>query len=399
MGAAALLVVLLTACQAHATTSPESPAATASASAPPIASTSATPAGPLVVVSNPVDQVHYSISLIDVDGRTVARATAAYGDQKPVSFPGSAAGGSPSGMANPIVQPIALYRLLPDAGACCDAFLPTISVSDTRVYFPDGPRTIRYLGRDGSTGVATTLPDVGALARAVFSVSPDDRRIAIGVFDWSSPVMITVVTIQDLQGGDHSVEVRRSAFPLEAWPVGWHAGNLVLARMPAFGGAPNPNAATAYSVLNPVTGEDLGFLGGMTCPVVGPLSRAGTACVAGRCHCIMAVDWTGTQTPTYSYADPSEMNWAALSPDGHAVIFSEIYGPRTGGGIWRDGSVTFMPNYSGSPNQWLDESHTIVACAAGDAGGECFGIQDLRTTTTVEVTLPGSIVGVVPGGL
>ena len=113
----------------------------------------------------------------------------------------------------------------------------------------------------------------------------------------------------------------------------------------------------------------------------------------------MAVDWTGTQTPTYSYADPSEMNWAALSPDGHAVIFSEIYGPRTGGGIWRDGSVTFMPNYSGSPNQWLDESHTIVACAAGDAGGECFGIQDLRTTTTVEVTLPGSIVGVVPGGL
>jgi hypothetical protein len=396
-------VVLLAACQATAAapggSAAHSPTATASASASPIASPSAASAGPLVVVTNPVDSAHYTISLVDIDGRTVARATAAYGDQKPVPFEGSAAGGSPSGMANPGLRPIGWYPGLPDAGACCDAFLPTISASNTRVYFADGPTAIRYLGRDGTTGLATTLPVMGAKARAVFSVSPDDQRIAIGVFDWSLPVMISIVSIQDLHGGGNSVEVRRSTFPLYGWPVGWHAGNLVLARMPAFGGAPNPNAAQAYSVLNPATGEDLGFLGGMTCPVVGPLSRAGTACVAARCHCIMAVDWSGTQTPTYTYADPAELNWAALSPDGHALIVSESYGPKTGVGIWRDGSVAFMASYSGTRSQWLDESHTIVDCAAGDAGGECFGIQDLLTQTTVDVKLPGSIVGVIPGGL
>jgi hypothetical protein len=394
-------VVLLTACQATAATpvgsTDHSTAATASASSTPTASASAAPPGPLVALMNPVDQVHYTISLVGVDGRVVAQATAAYGDQKPVPFPGSAAGGSPSGMANPVVRPIASYQLLPDAGACCDAFLPSISVSDTRVYFPDGPASIRYLGRNGSTGLATTLPAAGAKARTIFSVSPDDQRIAIGVFDWSSQPMISTVSVRDLRGGE-SVEVERS-FPLYGWPVGWHAGNLVLARIPAFGGAPNPNAATAYNLVNPTTRENLGYLGGMTCPVVGPLSRAGTACVAARCHCIMAVDWSGMQTPTYTYADPSELNWAALSPDGHAMIFSEIYGPKTGVGIWRDGAAALMANYSGTRSQWLDDSHTIVDCASGEAGGECFGIQDLSGQSTVEVRLPGSIVGVVPGGL
>ena len=397
-----VVVFLLTGCQAATGTpvgsSDHSPTVAASPSATPIASATATSTGPLVVVMNPVHQTHYTMALVDVDGRTVARATAAYGDQKPVPFPGSAAGGSPSGMAKPAFQPVAFYRLQPDAGACCDAFLPTVSVSNTRVYFPDGPTAIRYLGRDGSTGLASSLPNVSAKARAVFSVSPDDRRIAIGVFDWSNQPMISTVSVADLEGGGNSAEVERS-FPLYGWPVGWHASNVVMARIPVFGGAPNPTAATAYSVVNPSTGENLGYLGGMTCPVVGPLSRAGTACVAARCHCIMAVDWSGAQTPTYTYADPSEANWAALSPDGHALIFSEIYGPKTGVGIWRDGTVTFMANYSGTRSQWLDESHTIVDCAGGDGGGDCFGIQDLRSQTTVEVRLPGSIVGVLPGGL
>src|ERR1700694_2888672 len=334
------VVVLLTGCQAAATT----PAATTgqSSSPSPVTSTSSTPgSAPLIVVMSQGDQAHYTVSLVGVDGRSVAQATASNGDQKAVPFPGSAAAGSPSGMADPIFRLVAYEKRpsWPTAGVCCDAFLPTLSTSNTRVYFPDGPTAVRYLGRGGSTGLAPSLPTPTAKTRAVFSVSPDDQRIAIGVFDWSSVgPMMSEVTVQDLQGGGHSVDVERSA-SLYGWPVGWHSGNLVLARIPAFGGAPNPNAAHAYSLVNSSTGENLGYLGGMTCPVVGPLSRAGTACVAARCHCIMAADWSGTQNPTYTYADPSEFNWAALSPSGHAVIFSEIYGPRTGVGIWRDGSV------------------------------------------------------------
>jgi hypothetical protein len=343
------------------------------------------------------DQAHYAISLVGVDGRTVAHATAAYGDQKAVPFPGSAAAGSPSGMAGPPTQFIVYQRQLslPNAGVCCDAFLPTLSTSNTRVYFPDGPTAIRYLGRDGSTGLATTIPTPTAKTRAVFSVSPDDQRIAIAVFDWShAGRMISTVSVQDLHGG-HSVEVER-AETLYGWPVGWHGGNLVLARMPAFGGAPNPNAAQAYALVNPSTGENLAYLGGMNCPVVGPLSRGGTACVAARCHCIIAADWSGTETPTYTYYDPSEMNWAALSPDGHAVIFSENYGPRAGSGLWRDGSTRFTPTNGVQQMQWLDATHTVAGCPTG---GGCYEMTDLTAGTIVRVILPGSVVGVLPGGL
>jgi hypothetical protein len=344
------------------------------------------------------DQANYTVSLVGLDGRTVAHATAAYGDQKAVPFPGSAAAGSPSGMADPATQFIAYQRQpsLPNAGICCDAFLPTLSTSNTRVYFPDGPTAVRYLGRDGSIGLATSLPTPTAKTRAVFSVSPDDQRIAIGVFNWTNAgPMISTVSIQDLQGGGHSVELERSA-TLYGWPVGWHGGNLVLARIPAFGGAPNPNAATAYELINSSTRESLGYLGGMTCPVVGPLSRAGTACVAARCHCLMAVDWSGTQNPMYTYADPSEMNWAALSPSGHAVIFSENYGATTGLGIWRDGTVTFKQRYSSGRSQWLDETHALFAC---EGSATCYSIADLAGGTTVPVTLPGLVMGVLPGGL
>jgi hypothetical protein len=387
------VVLVLTGCQTAVT-----PAAPADQSPSPLAS--ATPAvAPLIVVTSQADQAHYTISLVGADGRTVANSTAAYGDQKPVPFPGSAAAGSPSGMA-PAPQFIAYqeHPSFPNAGVCCDAELPTISISNTRVYFPDGPTAVRYLGRDGSSGLATSLRNPTAKTRAVFSVSPDDQRIAIAVFDWSNPgPLISTVTVQDLQGGGHSVEVELEAKPpLYGWPVGWHAGNLVLARMPAFGGAPNPNAANAYQLINPVTLEALAYLGGMTCPVVGPLSHAGTACVAARCHCIVAADWSSQQNPTYTYADQNELNWAALSPSGHAVIFSESYGPTAGLGIWRDGSVTFKQKYSSGRSQWLDETHALIAC---EGSTSCYTIEDLTGGTSLRVMLPGSIVGVLPGGL
>ncbi|HEV3096905.1 MAG TPA: hypothetical protein VG104_07140, partial [Candidatus Dormibacteraeota bacterium] len=191
------VVLLLSACQATVGV----PSASTGQSPTPPASPSAsiTPgAAPLMVVMSQRDQAHYLVTLIGVDGRTVAEATAAYGDQKPVPFPGSAAAGSPSGMApGPQLVAYLQHPSLPKAGVCCDAELPTISISNTRVYYPDGPTAVRYLARDGSTGLATSLPKPSAKTRAVFSVSPDDQRIAIAVFDWSNPgPMISTVTVQ-----------------------------------------------------------------------------------------------------------------------------------------------------------------------------------------------------------
>src|SRR5260370_15119490 len=203
-----VVVVLLAGCQSAAGT----PATSTGQSPSPIASTSpsATPASPLMVVMSPVAQAQHTLTVVGLDGRSVAHATAAYGDQKAVPFPGSAAAGSPSSMAGRGPQFIAYHDglpSLPTAGVCCDAFLPTLSISDTRVYFPDWPTAVRYLGRDGSTGLATSLPNPTPTTPAGFSISPDDRRIPIAVFDWSCVgPMISIVIAPHLNLRCHSID-------------------------------------------------------------------------------------------------------------------------------------------------------------------------------------------------
>ncbi len=350
-------------------------------------------------MTNAVDSAHYTVALVGLDGHMLAETSAATGDQDFVPFPGSASAGAPSGMADPRVQLVSYAPGLPKAGICCDAFLPTLSMSGSRVYFPDGPAAIRFLSRDGSTGGATSLPNVPGRARAIFAVSPDDQRIAVSVFDWSTRPMKMRLYVEDLAGGGHHIEIFSST-SLYEWPVGWHDGNLVLAGRPALGGAPNPYAASWYHLVDASTGNRIAVLGGSDCPAVGPLSAAGTACIAASCHCIKAVDWSGSRRPTYVYNDPSEFNWAALSPDGHAVIFSEIYGARTGAGIWHDGTVTRMTGYDQTvPRaQWLDDRHTLVSTCSG-GGDQCIGIQTLPDQAVVRVQVAGQLAGTLPGGL
>lgn len=397
-----VLVIFVVAAGCQSTTS--SPPAASRPSRTTASAASATPratasTSPLVVVTNPVDQSHYTVALVGLDGRAVAQTSAAPGDQDPVPFPGSASAGAPSSMTDPTVRLVSYAPGLPNAGVCCDAFLPTFSMSGTRVYFPDGLTTLRFLGADGSTGIATSLPNVAGRARSIFAVSPDDKRIAVSVFDWSTRPMKMRIYVQDLAGGGHPVEIFSSA-SLYEWPVGWHDGELVLAGGPALGGAPNPYAASWYHLVDASTGNRIAILAGKDCPAVGPLSSAGTACVAAQCQCIEAVDWSGARRRTYVYNDPSEFNWAALSADGHAVIFSEIYGARTGAGIWRDGSVTWMAGYDKTVPyaQWLNNDHTLVStCSFG--GDKCIGIQDLSSQAVVRVEVAGQLVGTLPGGL
>jgi hypothetical protein len=173
------------------------------------------------------------------------------------------------------------------------------------------------------------------------------------------------------------------------------------------GGAPNPYAANRYHLVDAATGDRIAVLAGADCPAVGPLSTAGTSCVSSAgngfpspCNCIEAVDWSGAPRPTYHYNDPSESNWAALSPSGHAVIFSESYGARAGGGIWRDGTVTWMAGYDQTvPRaQWLDDQHTLMSTCVG-GGNQCIGIQTLPNRAVVSVAVTGQLAGTLPGGL
>ncbi len=95
----------------------------------------------------------YTVSIIGVDGKVVASAQ--------VSTP-----------------PLASC-----ANTAAAVTSPPTSMSNSRVYFEDAQGAVHYLGTNGATGTATTVPAPSASRRAMFSVSPDDSRIAVIVDD------------------------------------------------------------------------------------------------------------------------------------------------------------------------------------------------------------------------
>src|SRR5881396_144577 len=132
----------------------------------------------------------YNIALADASGRVVARATAA----------------QRTGINDAIE-------------------LPYVSASKSHVYYLDGDRTVRSLNVDGTTGIAATISG-GLSVHATFAVTPDDTRIAVGLLDYSAnPVRLTVY-VEDLGGAHHQVIFTSTNHYV--WPVGWHAGQVVV---------------------------------------------------------------------------------------------------------------------------------------------------------------------------
>src|SRR5215471_12797183 len=105
--------------------------------------------------------------------------------------------------------------------------LPYVSASNTRVYYLDGDQQVRWFKADGSSGYATSVPGSSRI-HATFAVSPDETRIAVSLLDYSvSPVGLRIY-VEDLAGGGHHSLIYTSTNHY-VWPIGWHAGNLVVA--------------------------------------------------------------------------------------------------------------------------------------------------------------------------
>jgi hypothetical protein len=363
------VALILTACGGSAPVSHYSPRPSAPASSSAGRSVSpASPAGPFAVLSGTVagDAAHYTVSLVGADGQVAATVKAASGGSETVPFPGTAGQAAccaPDAWMAAVGDSVQARPL----GTCCGVDLPSVSASASRVYLLDGETAVRFLASDGSTGIATYVPNVRGRARAVFSVSPDDSRIAVSVFNWSTAPIRLQIYVEDLAGAGHHVQIFSSNTKYE-WPAGWHAGALVLAVDPIFGGAPNPFAATAYHLVNPDTGLRLATIGSTACPVVGPLTGEGTAC-AGQCGttpCVMSVAWTGIATPIYKYRTQNTgANPAALSPDGGAVAVRES-GPPSGDGVAKkDGTWIPVPELVWAPF-WIDSQRVLVHASVGN---------------------------------
>jgi hypothetical protein len=232
-------------------------------------------------------------------------------------------------------------------GLCTGALaaLPYVSLSKTTIYFLDGDSTLRAMARDGSVTKVGSLPG-STYVRVAFAVSPDDKRMAVAVIDYSKAPVSDSLYVDDLQGGAR-VDLLAVTKPPYYWPVGWHGGMIVLASGPAYGGWPDANqyGASGYSLIDPTPGAQPAAVGPGDCIPTGSLTTAGTACISkpgtkclseDRVHntqyytaCLRRLDWNGGETvfPLYisEFTRSMASTHAALSNDGHAIITDELF--------------------------------------------------------------------------
>src|SRR5207249_654951 len=128
--------------------------------------------------------------------------------------------------------------------------------SDSRVYFMDAQGVVRFLAPDGTTGRATSVPAPTASRRAMFTVSPDDRRIAVVVNDYTASGASTKLYVEDLSGAGNHIDTFSQSGSRTLWPVGWHGtNNLVVAVVASCtsGGGPFCCGPLELHVVDPAT--------------------------------------------------------------------------------------------------------------------------------------------------
>lgn len=377
--------LLLAACGGSGASSRATPAPRSSPA--PAASVSSAGVGPLaVLVQRAGGAVPYVIQLIRPDGRALpavhalARALKSY---RPSATPCPSSGCPPSATAN--------YQL------------PETSVSATHVYFLDGEGDVKSLSPAGTVALVRHL-DVVANSNLAFAVSPDDRRIAVAIITYgtaiSEPAFSLRLYAEDLIGGGNRTEVFTSSSVVE-WPVGWRAGNLVVAiGEPGVFTGFNPYGAVEYHLVDPATWTRQAVL---TCNF-GPLVAAGSAC--WKPATLGGQDWTGA---TFGYRlDPTgpvsrvQPAYLDLAPDGRHV--AGALKAATAGGydteLFGDGSESLLVP-GAAPLGWLDGSHLLVLAPAGLALAAVPG--GALTAVTGLASLPGqgwpSLLGVLPSSL
>ncbi len=297
----------------------------------------------------------YTVSLVDNSGKVVASATPS--SPTPVTCGDSAAAVLP--------QPV--------------------STSNTRVYFLDQQGNVNFLSPNGVTGVATHVP-TGASVRSMFTVSPDDQRIAVVENTYNASGATTVLYAEDLNGATNHVKLFTQTGAFALWPIGWHGtNNLVLAKVPSCtqGGGPTCCGPQELHVVDPATAGRRSTVGGSTCILVGSATPAGALCENSAFSQVHVLGWTGATVQTYAIQGPTP---AYLSPDGTTVA------------LVVDNTTTF----AGAKQTldmltcgWIDDTHVL---AGGDAQLQP-RIGDVTTGNIVPVSAQGVCGGTIPGGL
>lgn len=325
----------------------------------------------------------YNVSLIGEDGKVHASATASR--RTVITLP------SPNGPLTAVD-------------------LPYVSTTLTRVYYLDGDSNIQWL--EPGVGPHAPIPIPGsATAHAGFAVSPDNSQIAVSVIDYShgSQAVNMRLLVGPLGGQLNQIFTSSTDF---VWPVGWHAGNLVVAtqnRPPFSFGTDvgfNPYGATSFHIVDPRTANRVGVVGNTAdlggCSPTGLLEVAGTACYVstafgGQSGGYAMQNWQGNR-----YFEPKAASWSAapsLAPEPSStrvMVCCEALA-ASGRFLLSTGDGASVTDLSGSASQWacwLDENFVL-----GPSAGPSVGLLDAGSGQVTTVNAQGFCAGVVPTNL
>jgi len=290
--------------------------------------------------------------------------------------------------------------------------LPEVSASSTTVYYLDGDSNVRYLNSDGSSGQVTTVPGT-KMVHAAFAVTPDNRRIAVSLLNYAVSPPSLRLYVQDLHGGANHVEIFSSQHAW-VWPVGWHAGKLVLAATssPPFsqqGLVWNPYSAPEYHVVDPADATRLATIGSgdfqTGCQPSGTLTAAGTACyhrtaTAGGAGYFSTLDWGGRLGSLRVQSDA--WGTAAVAPTGDSLTGC----CDSGGTAWIDGAGgRFTTQVHASVQDWpcfIDDANILFGFlypAANQHPQIINARRNMDGMVPIQVPATGFCAGVFPAAL
>ncbi|TMC81567.1 MAG: hypothetical protein E6J08_07335 [Chloroflexi bacterium] len=337
---------------------------------------SSPPAVPLAVMfgKSTVDVRNYTVQLVDSNGLVVARAEAR----------------SRSAITGTCGNDVQVYPAM-----------PMFSTSVGRAYFLDGDTDVRYLAPDGSTGLAFRIAG-NSQSVAMFQVSPDDRMVAVSVFDYRRHPVASTLSVQDMNRGEPTMLPPSGV--AYRWPAGWHGGKLLVGSdttpNPTFGFyGPLPYRISSLQLLDPSTGSTLATLSSGECKPMSSLpSTAGLACATANLT-VGRIDWSGNAT-IFANGD-AFTGGASLSPDGTQLLASGtgallklISSPETGSRVTTLG--TSYPEAGGYPGDggWIDENHVVYR----RAGTPNQYVVDVRTGVSVALPPATVMADRLPGG-
>ena len=282
---------------------------------------------------------------------------------------------------------------------------PPVSASSDAVYFRDGDVKIRQVLLPSGAADVTTVPG-GPNIVSSFSVSPDDQKIAVLTEDVSSGTGISErLYVEDLHGGGHHLDIYTTQVPKDKrgttlWPMGWHAGALVLAVFPVCTFEPAGLTPSDWHVSNATNATRIAAISANNCTLSYWPSAAGVGCTNAQ-GVTNLYDWAGkVMSVTGPGSTGSGYSMTSLSPKGNSILFATA-GP--GAATPSTGIVQLGPGpYATVPGHaaclWIDEDHLLAQDAVIQFSAETPG-NVMVTTSVVPLADSGVCAGRFPGGL